>query len=721
MTAFDETVTDPIGIVDSVTAVKTIAVTITDTIGGLDSVATVGTIIRSITDAVGLVDDHAPAKTVPADFTDAIGLVDSHVADDFSSLILPSIDGALPPPGIQLVNVDPNATIDFNLPSIDGASIPSGVDLYTAAEEAAIAAGAQVYAHLYSAAGSLLSTLDQQVNVEWQDVYNEPGIGTLTLSRHDTDAALVVLGTQIRCFLYGRLVYTFVAENPPETTMWDPSDESVENLAATGPGRAGRLNEGRVYSVKGVVNPLAAAHRLYSFASLDFPNGATWPLAIQTVKADQVDLYRNQPVEVTTVLSGEPDIVETIVLPAPLEWPDDDAYWIWGQPDTTVVGFNFFRRQFTLTAETNVGFAVTADNFYTLYLDGTPILGENVEHRCWAEFKRLDMVLPAGTYQLAAVVENIPWAAANPAGFLCSVFSVAADTGEPLDFLVRSDSSWTVLSYPVSWPGWTPGQILLDAIAEAQARGALTGFSYSFTALSDSAGDPWPFMEGFSVPVGSSLEEMINSMVEQGWIDYRLAPGGLVLDVFNQGHGVDTGIVLQATGVEATTNIERYAISPQAPPKTRLLVKWSGGEFQLDDATAQSAHGITESFVTVDGATLTEARRQARVVLDNVKNPRDAIQVGLSPTGPADRPYTAFLVGDLLDCPGRDETLSPERLMALTVSHDPEGNPLIDLELQTRIEYRERQNAELFKMLGLGVTGSLKIRQAVYETTGLSR
>jgi hypothetical protein len=728
----EETITDAVGIVETA---KAATQEITDAVGLLDSFTRVHDAVRTPTDTVGITDSATPAKTIQVTVTDAVGIVDSHVADDSTLVFLPSIDGALPPSGIQLVNIDPSATQDFYLPSIDGAAPPPGVNLYTDNEIAAIEAGAAVYAELWSAAGSKLADLTNMIAVDWQDVHNDIGVGTLTIPRDEADAALIVLGVEVRCYLYGQLVYTWVVDEPPPVELYDPDDEAVEVLVATGTGRVGRLNEALVYPPKGVDNPLAAAHRLYSFASLDFPNGATWHNAYETVKADQLNAYRQQPIEITTVLQGEPDITETIFVPPPLEWPDPDAYWIWGQLDTTVVGHNFFRRQFTLNQDSNIGFCVTGDNFYTLYLDGTPILGENVEERCWTEFKRVDMFLPAGTYQLAAVVENIPGAIGpglNPAGFLCSVFTVTAADGEPDQFLVRSDSSWTVLNYPqvdpllvyagfAQWPGWTPGQILIDAIDEAQARGLLTGFTYTFTEWSDSAGNPWPFSEGFSVPIGSTLLDMVNSLVEQGWIDYRVAPGGLVLEAFNPGFGQTAAMTLQATGVEATTNVETYSIEPQSVPYTKLLVKWASGQFELDDAPAQAAHGIRELFITVDAATKLEAIRQAQVVLDNVKNPRDAYVVGLAPKVADDRPYSAYTLGDMISAPDRTEATNPEKLLAISVGHDEEGNPIIQLELQTRIERRERQEVELFKMLGRGVTGSTKIRQGLYETGGVAR
>jgi hypothetical protein len=613
----------------------------------------------------------------------------------------------------------------IDLPSIDGASAPSGITLRTATEQADIDAGAEVTAELRSSTGVLLSDLADLVSVEWQDTHNDVGIGTLVLNRHDAAVAQVAVGCQVYCYLYGQHCFTFLVESPPTTTVYDPGDEAAETVTVSGPGRNVLAEDALIYPPKGVDDPLNPAHRLYSFTSVDYVEGGGWVNAVQQYRADQLDPYRRVLVEWTYQSAGpEPDTVEYVETPPPLGFPDPLAWWIWGSVDRTALGFNFFRTTFTVPTESSVTFAVTGDNYHTLYLDGTAILGDTTELSCWRRYKTAEIKLAAGTYTLAAVVENAPlevdlpsiW---NPAGLLCSVYTTDV-SGEVLTVLCRSDSSWRALPYPSTWPGWTPGQILIDIIDEAQARGEIPDLVYDFTASSDSAGNSWPYTQGFSMPVGSNLLEALNSLVEQGWLDYRLAPGGLVLQAFNADWSPNSGVTLAVTGDPATTNLESLEITPQTKPKTRLFVKWSSGNFQLDDAAAQATYGVKPMYVTIDAATLTEAQRRAQVILDNVKAPQDAIVASIAPVGTADRPYNGYLVGDKLTVPDRAGNPTLEKLLSLSISHDENGRAVIGAEFQTRIFKRERENEELLQQLGSGTSGSDKVRWSLYQTEPLN-
>jgi len=337
---------------------------------------------------------------------------------------------------------------------------------------------------------------------------------------------------------------------------------------------------------------------------------------------------------------------------------------------------------------------------------------------CWTEHKALDLPLTAGVYTVAAVVENVPGSGFNPGGFLGSIFTVD-ENGDPDVFLRRTDQTWSALGYPATWPGWEPGRILWRLIYEAQERGELLNLTYDFSSDSDSAGNPWPVTQGFSMPIGGTVLDALNSFVEQGWIDYRLKPGGLVLQCFNPDWERTVPTVLEVTGVEATQNLEHLAYVPQAGPYNRLFVKWSSGSFQVDDAASQATYGVLPLYVTMDAPTLVEAQRRAQFILGNSSQPRDAITASIAPKVFADRPYTSYELGDKITVPTRTGGTSPEKLLALSVGHDAEGNAVIGAELQTRILERERQQEDLFEQLGSGVTGSKKVRVQVYQTEPL--
>jgi len=562
-----------------------------------------------------------------------------------------------------------------------------------------------------------LSDLTTQQGARFQDVFNDVGSGALQLQLDDPDVALVKPGTEVWCYMFGEVVYTWAILAKPRIVLHSEGEEAAQRLDVAGRGRSSRLENAKIYPPKGPVNPVNAQHRLYSFASIDYPNFAGWAPAVQTWKANVINPTRASIVEYTSTAFGIEEIIESVLVPAPIGWPIDDAYWIWSQDDTFEVGTSYFRREFTLTSETNVGFFVTGDNYYTLYLDGTPIVGELVNMHCWQEYKQVDMLLPPGTYYLAAICINSEWPSQylNPAGFLMAAVRLDND-GKPIPpdeggNIVVTDSSWSSLAYPGQEPGWTPGQILIDAISEAQARGVVTGFVYDFTAVNDSLGNPWPNVPGFSVPIGGSVMDILKGLVDQGWIDWRVKPGGQVIQVFNQrAIATDSGVTYQATGNPATQNLRSQDFVPQIDVINKYLVKWTYGYFEIQDVASQALWGVYEGFMTVDAPTIENALQQANAMLVENATPLHAIVCEIDPLGDADSPYWAYGPGQNVRVVDADGNLAWKQVQSITVNQNELGRPEIALELEARLQQRQREDYELLSGLGRVLTGDTKQR-----------
>jgi hypothetical protein len=70
-----------------------------------------------------------------------------------------------------------------------------------------------------------------------------------------------------------------------------------------------------------------------------------------------------------------------------------------------------------------------------------------------------------------------------------------------------------------------PGMILNPLMGEAQARGALAGMSWDFSATVDSAGATWPVAtrQNIAYAPGTSFLAILQAMVEAGLVDFRMS------------------------------------------------------------------------------------------------------------------------------------------------------------------------------------------------------
>ena len=86
----------------------------------------------------------------------------------------------------------------------------------------------------------------------------------------------------------------------------------------------------------------------------------------------------------------------------------------------------------------------------------------------------------------------------------------------------------------VDFNSQTPGYILNYLFAAAQARGAMTGFSWTFTASLDSAGLGWAGPITRAIPVGTKYSDLMRALAEQGIIEFEML--GMEIKVYAAGN-----------------------------------------------------------------------------------------------------------------------------------------------------------------------------------------
>lgn len=583
---------------------------------------------------------------------------------------------------------------------------------------------------LRSSAGALVTDLPLARDITWSDVMSDVGDGSFTLPGDDPNGPSLVVGLEIWCFYRGTFAQHLLLQRPAGRSKHSAGEEAEQVWSISAPSVADELKWAKVtpfYDWDWTVEPplpFVPKHRAYTFATpqytiVDTGNPASWHQAVEGVGATELDTIRHVMIDYITIVDGV-EYVESLPAPAPLEWVVPEAKWIWPQADTFVPGYAFFATTFTVTEEQTLTFDVTADNQYKMFIDGHAVLG-NDETRGWQNFERYEEVFQPGTYTLRFVARNDPWAIpeANPAGLLYAVYAADND-GNVLDLIAWSSSATLSLGYPAEWPGMTAGQIISDLFYEAQQRGLLLGWTLDFSSTTDSDGDSFPPIPEFSVPVGSSLLDVLRDLVKQGWIDFRALPGR-TLQVWNASSGYDSGISITVTGDVDTQQVESSDFEPISDvPLSALIINYDTGTTRIDDAAAAAAWGDREEWVTVNASTEAEAIRQGNDILAKNNQPHWSNVVGMRPTSDADAPYLGFQLGWQVDAPDILDGADVERrVVNIQMAQDENGaaEPILDLE--KRVEPLEQPFNDLIEALGRGVVGS-SVQRNTANVTGSS-
>lgn len=558
--------------------------------------------------------------------------------------------------------------------------------------------------------------------ITWFDERDGPGHGSLSLSLSEAGAAELLPGRYINCLVSTgsggtpRVRFTFEIEGNPEYKIIQEGEEHDQIITVEGRGWGCVFDQTNIEPGANMTLRLDSSWRLFSFASPDFPNTAGWVAAQELYEyLDGVTYgYRYQQAS------------DGLYYPAPIGWPfntslniyDPDSppganytetYWIWPPGEELSVGWAFFRNTFVAATDDVYTYAITGDNFFTLFLEGIPVLGENEEVHCWLGWKDEGTFLEAATYSIAAVVENPDWPLTNPGGFLQNVYKIGAGN-LPETHVLSSDDSWQCLFVDAGgyWPGWTPGQILDTLISESVARGSLSVYdSHTFTDTVDSNGDAWrpsdpafdsPYVPSFAVEVGSSIMETLNQMVAEGLGHWHAQPGSLVLDVWRAREGTPSSSATLAAGVNLRA-LERNATAAYA---NALLVQWVNGYIRVEDSAEIIARGDRiEDFYSTDATSEADAERLGlQELARRTQTGFPAIVVVVEPTSAADCPYEAYFVNDWVTVPAVGGGTEIVRVLSIAASHDDEGVVIWTLELNAKLSVPERRTNDLLRTIG---------------------
>jgi len=400
---------------------------------------------------------------------------------------------------------------------------------------------------------SLLGTLDETFDRGFQDEFSGLGSGSVSMLASDADVALAAKTLRFK------LDDTYAFSSRVEARRWrtvTAGEERDQVVTLSGRGLASEWDDAVVYPYGGVSARPISDQRAFAWWSPELSTSG----------------WSNS----TTIVSGVvAQVRETPPLPdpwtAPLGWPADIAAgsvdWIFSRYSPTgsnLVGSSLFRTTFTTSAE-RVSIFYTASSRCRLYIDGIAVGDWTTQpsEESWLHAYRATPYLSAGTHHIAFEVDTQRWTAPLPdltRGLLiCAVYSGGVGaTYNSGSRLLGSTASWKCLDYPAVFPAPTPGKVLSTLLAEAQARGALTGWTLGCTDTVDSAGQPWGNDTAHVFRVGDTYAQVLQAMADVS-IEFRARPVSKVLDVWRK------GTVTEASGQSFTAGVNLLELEENQP------------------------------------------------------------------------------------------------------------------------------------------------------------
>lgn len=548
----------------------------------------------------------------------------------------------------------------------------------------------------------ILDVLPLRTSLKILDELQGPGGGSVSLFRNDpkliANPHLLDYRNVFKVSLDSKVVGAFLLQSK-KSIFVSRNEASEEGWQLTGSGLRDWFKDAVLYPYRGLKLD-SQSTRAFSFASErgSWYKPADWglPAVVQAYNMDP----NNGPFGT-----------------APAEWPDAPAAnWIWGETNSAgspaPEGMNFFRREFEIAeaiGTESYSIFASARSEFDVYIDGQMVI-ESHDVDGYAQTWRADFDLSPGPHVIAARVRADGQRAA---GFISAFYRAgSADEEIAAELLnVTSPSTWVVNSYPDPSPGWTPGEIMLTLLAEAEERGVrFPEFLHpTFTSETDSSGAAWERALDWSFDIGTEYYDIIEQLEElvcDVWIDpatmnlHMYAVRGTRRDVQSK--------AVQPVKFEVARNVTKADEEGKSDIKNALVMSTSDGWGALADAMtgSLSKYGRIEGYVST-GASSAVSGDVAQAVFTQRAEPEETATYEIIDVDHA-RPYFNFFVGDWTLAPSAENelVLTSRRVMSISVTEDDDtGEPQFAVEFDTIFQDLESRYDRWLRKTGDGTLG----------------
>lgn len=217
------------------------------------------------------------------------------------------------------------------------------------------------------------------------------------------------------------------------------------------------------------------------------------------------------------------------------------------------------------------------------------------------------------------------------------------------------------------------GYILNNLFTAAQARGAMTGLTWDFTATNDSAGNAWSdTIDQIEFPAGQPYADVLSSFIENGYIELRIS--GTVIQAYNFG----------AMGADKSATVELragqdYVETPyrwSSEDRVKYSLALGDGSVYREDTRALTPvgpFGRYEQAISVGGAKKTSVLSKVNsAALERLANVRKEYTRKLIITPNRPVPVVDYTLGDYI-FDRTDSMTTKLRVRSFTISPGTDG------------------------------------------------
>lgn len=367
----------------------------------------------------------------------------------------------------------------------------------------------------------------------------------------------------------------------------------------------------------------------------------------------------------------------------PKKWPAKSfASWVWGTNYTPATGapangVSLFRFEFTPTATFDYVLYVAGDDYMDVWIDGDQVVKTDLKSSASQDATRIEITLTDGPHVIAARVQNKNVVANNNiAGFALTLCKIV--NGKEVPQSSSGGSGWKASYNPTTIPGFSTGEVLLQLMDEAEARGVVfpTWLEATFTTTEDSDGETWANNMDWEFDIGESLSSVISKLEELGcyiWID----PEYLLLNM-TMGRGNKRDIIIPAAGGNPIQvpvifakgkNLLKAETQGRGKVKNSLAVKTDTGWLLGQKAqTSIDKYGVIEALFDT-GATADVSKSLVPLLFTQKSTPEEGATYDFVVTD-GNVPFVDFEEGDYVLAPNDRDVQVSRRIMSITLTED---------------------------------------------------